>query len=124
MVFNIQISEFSLEAILIGSSNIIAQTIVDLFNIAMKVRQKKILCWYYYYKVYENRIRDVKSMNKIDDQLARTLVYSEIKSLLPNITDVNLCKITSGAKKVYILFEGIEIDKIQAITYSARLFQV
>ncbi|CAG8639511.1 4295_t:CDS:2, partial [Funneliformis mosseae] len=36
MVFDIQISEFSLEAILTGSSNITAQTIVDLFNVAMK----------------------------------------------------------------------------------------
>ncbi|RIA96923.1 hypothetical protein C1645_753829, partial [Glomus cerebriforme] len=44
MVFDIQISKFSLEAILTGSSNITAQTIVDLFNVTMKVRQKKILC--------------------------------------------------------------------------------
>ena len=85
----------------------------------MKVRHKEILCWYCYYKAYEDRIRDVKSTNKIDDQSARTLVYSEIKSLLPDITDVNLRKITSRAKKVYILFEGIGIDKIQAVTYSA-----
>ncbi|GES89649.1 hypothetical protein GLOIN_2v1766209 [Rhizophagus clarus] len=119
MVFDIQIPEFSLEAILTGSSNITAQTIVDLFNVAMKVRQTEILCWYCYYKAYEDRIRDVKSTNKIDDQSARTLVYSEIKSLLPDITDVNLRKITSRAKKVYILFEGIGIDKIQAVTYSA-----
>jgi hypothetical protein len=32
---------------------------------------------------------------------------------------VNLRKITSRAKKIYILFEGIGIDKIQAVTYSA-----
>jgi hypothetical protein len=118
-VFDIQIPEFSLEAILTGSSKITAQTIVDLFNVAMKVRHKEILCWYCYYKAYEDRIRDVKSTNKIDDQSARTLVYSEIKSLLPDITDVNLRKITSRAKKVYVLFEGIGIDKIQAVTYSA-----
>ncbi|CAG8670223.1 9221_t:CDS:2, partial [Funneliformis mosseae] len=49
-VFNIQIPEFSLEAILTGSSKITAQTIVDLFNVAMKVRHKEILCWYCYYK--------------------------------------------------------------------------
>ncbi|POG63592.1 hypothetical protein GLOIN_2v544741 [Rhizophagus irregularis DAOM 181602=DAOM 197198] len=85
----------------------------------MKVRHKEILCWYCYYKAYEDRIRDFKSTNKIDDQSARTLVYSEIKSLLPDITDVNLRKITSRAKKVYVLFEGIGIDKIQAVTYSA-----
>ncbi|CAB4476913.1 unnamed protein product [Rhizophagus irregularis] len=98
-VFDIQIPEFSLEAILTGSSKITAQTIVELFNVAMKVRHKEILCWYCYYKAYEDRIRDFKSTNKIDDQSARTLVYSEIKSLLPDITDVNLRKITSRAKK-------------------------
>ncbi|RHZ71211.1 hypothetical protein Glove_261g90 [Diversispora epigaea] len=87
-VFDIQIPEFSLEAILSGST-------------------------------YENRVSDIKSVNNIDDQSARTIVYNEIKSLLPDITDVNLCKITHRAKKVYILYEGIGIDKISQITYSA-----
>ncbi|CAB4407747.1 unnamed protein product [Rhizophagus irregularis] len=61
--FNIQISELSLKAILMGSSEVMAQNIVDLFRIAMKLRRKKILCWYCYYKVYEDRVRDVKSKN-------------------------------------------------------------
>ncbi|CAG8701453.1 3955_t:CDS:2, partial [Racocetra fulgida] len=43
-VFDIQILEFSLEAIITGSSKITAQNIADLFIIAMKVRQKEILC--------------------------------------------------------------------------------
>ena len=85
------------------------------------------MCWYCYYKAYENRVSDVKTANNsgasakahIDDQSARTIVYNEIKSLLPDITDVNLRKITSRAKKVYILYEGIGIDKISQITYSA-----
>ncbi|RIA98924.1 hypothetical protein C1645_812094 [Glomus cerebriforme] len=83
-------SEFSLEAILTGSNKVTSQVIVDLFNIAMKARQKEILCWYCYYKTYEDRVRDVKSKNGIDDKSARTLVYSEIKPLLPDITDINL----------------------------------
>jgi len=58
-------------------------------------------------------------MDKIDDKSARTLVYNEIKSLLPDVTDVNLCKITFRAKRVYILFEGIGIDKISQVSYSA-----
>ena len=52
--FDIEIPEFSLEVILTGSSEITAQNIVDLFRMAMKTRQKEILCWYYYYKVYED----------------------------------------------------------------------
>ncbi|CAG8602918.1 6794_t:CDS:2, partial [Diversispora eburnea] len=79
-IFDIQIPEFLLEVIITGSSKITAQNITNLFIIAMKVRQKEILCWYCYYKVYE-------CINKIDDQSARTLVYNEIKTLLPDITD-------------------------------------
>ena len=92
----------------------------------MRVQQKEGLCWYCYYKAYENRVSDIKSANNsgasakvhIDDQSARTIVYNEIKSLLSDITDVNLHKITSRAKKVYILYEGIGIDKVSQITYS------
>ncbi|CAG8446556.1 10837_t:CDS:10 [Acaulospora colombiana] len=118
-VFDIQIPEFTLETILTGSSKVTSQNIVDLFRVAMKVRQKESLCWYCYYKAYENRVSDVKSANDIDDQSARTIVYNEIKLLLPDITDVNLHKITSRAKKVYVLYEGIGIDKISQVTYSA-----
>ncbi|CAG8688097.1 17422_t:CDS:2 [Rhizophagus irregularis] len=43
--FDIQIPEFSLEAIITGSSKVTSQDIVDLFNVAMKVRRKEVLCW-------------------------------------------------------------------------------
>ena len=52
--FDIQIPELSLEAILMGSSEVTAQNIVDLFRVAMKLRRKEILCWYCYYKAYED----------------------------------------------------------------------
>ncbi|CAG8650094.1 1680_t:CDS:2, partial [Diversispora eburnea] len=86
-VIDIQIPEFSIEAILTGSSEVTAENIADLFNIAMKTRQKEILCWYCYYKAYEDRVRNIRTMDKIDDKSARTLVYNEIKSLLPDVTD-------------------------------------
>ncbi|CAG8580318.1 11606_t:CDS:2 [Diversispora eburnea] len=111
-VFDIQISEFSLEVIITESNKITTQNIADLFMIVMKVRQKEILCWYCYYKIYEDQIKDVKHTNQIDDQLTRTLVYNEIKSLLPNITDVNLHQRTFRAKKIYTLLMGIGIEKI------------
>ncbi|CAG8597327.1 11347_t:CDS:2, partial [Diversispora eburnea] len=69
-VFDIQISEFSLETILSGSSKVTSQNIVDLFRVAMKIRQK-----------------ETSAKASIDDQSARTIVYNEIKSLLPDITD-------------------------------------
>ncbi|CAG8668233.1 6751_t:CDS:1, partial [Diversispora eburnea] len=113
ITFDIQIPEFSLETILTGSNKVTAQNIVDLFNIAMKTRQKEILYWYCYYKSYEDRISNIRSNNKINDKSARILVYNEIKLLLPDITDVNLRKITFRAKKIYILVEGIGMDRIR-----------
>ncbi|RIB15225.1 hypothetical protein C2G38_1596241 [Gigaspora rosea] len=67
-VFDIQIPEFSLEEILTGSGKVTSQNIVDLFRVAMKIRQKESLCWYCYYKAYENRVNDVKTANNIDEQ--------------------------------------------------------
>ncbi|RHZ89218.1 hypothetical protein Glove_18g35 [Diversispora epigaea] len=58
-VFDIQIPEFSLEVIITGSGKITAQNITDLFIIAMKVRQKKILCCYCYHKTLLLDITDV-----------------------------------------------------------------
>uniref|UniRef100_U9UYK4 Uncharacterized protein n=1 Tax=Rhizophagus irregularis (strain DAOM 181602 / DAOM 197198 / MUCL 43194) TaxID=747089 RepID=U9UYK4_RHIID len=69
--FDIQISKLSLEAILIGSSEVMVQNIVDLFRVAIKLRRKEILCWYCYYKAY---VGNVKSKNGIDDKSARTLM--------------------------------------------------
>ncbi len=43
-VFDILIPELSLEAILMESSKVTAQNIVDLFRVAMKLRRKEILC--------------------------------------------------------------------------------
>ncbi len=95
-----------------GSSEVMAQNIVDLFKVVMKLRYKEILCWYCYYKAYEDRVRDIKFKNGVNDKSAKILVYSKIKPLLPDITDVNLCKITFKAKKIYILFDGIRINRI------------
>ncbi|RIB17561.1 hypothetical protein C2G38_1419175 [Gigaspora rosea] len=118
-VFDVQIPEFSLEAIITGPTKVTAQNIADLFILAIKVRQKEILCWYCYYKAYEDRIDEIKHINKIDDQTARTLVYNEIKTLLPDITNVNLRQKTFRAKKIYILLTGVGVEKVRAITSSA-----
>ncbi|PKY43939.1 hypothetical protein RhiirA4_458075 [Rhizophagus irregularis] len=52
--FDIQIPKLFLEAILMESSEIMAQNIVDLFRVEIKLKCKEILCWYCYYKAYEN----------------------------------------------------------------------
>ncbi|RHZ74401.1 hypothetical protein Glove_225g23 [Diversispora epigaea] len=54
-IFDIQIPEFSLEIIIIESTKVTAQNIANLFVIVIKIKQKEILCWYCYYKVYTCR---------------------------------------------------------------------
>ncbi|RHZ74198.1 hypothetical protein Glove_227g120 [Diversispora epigaea] len=93
-VFDIQILEFSLEVIIIGSTKVTAQNMVNLFILAIKVRQKEIL--------------------------SKTLIYNKIKALFPNINDVNLCQRIFRVKKIYTLLIEIEIEKIQAITCSVN----
>ncbi|CAG8674292.1 12487_t:CDS:2, partial [Ambispora gerdemannii] len=71
---------------------------------------------------YENRVSDIKTANNseasakahIDDQLAKMIVYNEIKSLLPDITNVNLRKITSRAKNTSTIssLKDIQIQNI------------
>ncbi|CAG8657986.1 2710_t:CDS:2 [Gigaspora rosea] len=70
-------------------------------------------------KVSEDRVKNIKRINKIDDQSARTLVYNEIKALLPDVSDVNLRQRTFRAKKIYMLLIGIGIEKVQVIMCSA-----
>ncbi|CAH1758161.1 242_t:CDS:2 [Entrophospora sp. SA101] len=66
-------------------------SVIDLFNTAMK----KKIC---YTKAYENQVTD-----NIDDQSARTLVYNEIRALLPGIIDVN--KLSKLKKSMHCLKE-------------------
>lgn len=61
-----------------------------------------------------------KSKIKSMTNQRETMAYTEIKLLLPDITDVNLRKRTFKAKKIHALFEGIGIDKIRQITYSVN----
>ncbi|CAG8521179.1 2055_t:CDS:2 [Acaulospora colombiana] len=56
----------------------------------IKIGKKENLCWYCFYKTYEDQVEDYKAMKNVDEQSARTLVYNEIKLLFPDITDVKL----------------------------------
>ncbi|CAG8732056.1 331_t:CDS:2, partial [Cetraspora pellucida] len=73
----------------------------------------------YFYTSYLLGLRTCQRKTPLIIKLPKSNV-NEIKSLLSNITDVNLRKITSRAKKVYIFYEGVGIDKISQITYSAK----
>ncbi|KAF0424752.1 hypothetical protein F8M41_006445 [Gigaspora margarita] len=95
--FDIQIPEFPLETILMGSNKIATQSIADLFNVAIKVGQKENLCWYCFYKAYEDRVEDCKAMKNIDDQSARTLGI--INSFPKQPTDTDECQKVIGVTK-------------------------
>jgi len=97
-----------------------AQSLSDLFDKAIKMGQKQILCWFYYSLEFENKVRNLTADGKTKDKTARSKIYKEMKPLLPNITDVNLCKKTERAQKILKLFGegGVGIDRIKYITYS------
>ncbi|CAG8693584.1 16346_t:CDS:2 [Cetraspora pellucida] len=94
------------------------QSLSYLFDKAVKKDQKKILCWYYYSLKFENKVKSLTTDSKITDKIARTKIYKEIKSFLPNITDVNLYKKTQRAQKILTLFgrEGVD-DNSENVDY-------
>ncbi|CAG8842149.1 31401_t:CDS:2, partial [Racocetra persica] len=78
-----EISKSCVQNIIPGS----AQSLLYLFDKAVKKGQKEILCWYYYLLEFENKVKSLTTDSKITDKTARTKIYKEIKSFLPNITD-------------------------------------
>src|SRR6266496_5691872 len=50
---------------------------------------------------------------------ATSMVYQEIKQLLPDITDVNLRQKILRARKLYKLFNTLGLEKISQVSYSA-----
>ena len=51
---------------------------------------------------------------------ATSMVYQEIKQLLPEITDVNLRQKILRARKLYKLFNTLGLEKIKQVSYSAN----
>ncbi|CAJ0645382.1 10706_t:CDS:2 [Entrophospora sp. SA101] len=113
----IEISKSCIQDMVPGST----QCLSDLFDKAIKLGQKQILCWYNYSFEFENKVKSLTTDSKIKDKTARSQIYKEMKPFLPNITDVNLHKKTERARKILKLFGegGICINKIKYITYSA-----
>src|SRR3954470_22937037 len=48
------------------------------------------------------------------------MVYQEIKWLLPDITDVNLRQKILRARKLYKLFNTLELEKVKQVSYSTN----
>ena len=60
--------------------------------------------WCRYIERYDKRVNDITSNGKVKIKTARSLVYKEVKQLLPDITDANLQQKTLRARKIYNLF--------------------
>ncbi|GET01611.1 hypothetical protein GLOIN_2v1790230 [Rhizophagus clarus] len=86
----VDISKTSEQDMVPGST----QSLLDLFNKAIKTGQKQILCWFYYSFKFKNKVSNLTADGKIKEKTARLTIYKEMKPFLPMITDVNLRKKT------------------------------
>ncbi|CAB5104557.1 unnamed protein product [Rhizophagus irregularis] len=61
---------------------------------ATKAIQKEILCWYYYVKMYKEKVEEIKNAQRgVSDQSARNQVYDNImEHLSDRFTKDTLCK--------------------------------
>ncbi|CAB4431698.1 unnamed protein product [Rhizophagus irregularis] len=84
-----------------------AQNIVCMFKKANKLGQKAILYWYYFIEKYDKRIDNLVA-GGVKKKTATSMVYQEIKQLLPEITDVNLHQKILRARKLYKLFNTLD----------------
>ncbi|CAG8735970.1 770_t:CDS:2, partial [Cetraspora pellucida] len=101
-------------------SPVLAQTIVCIFRKAIRSGQDTILYWYHFAGKYDRRIDEVSVSNKVGKKKATSLVYYEIKQLLPDITDVNLRHKILKSRKIRTLFSVVGIEKIRQVSYSAN----
>ncbi|POG58403.1 hypothetical protein GLOIN_2v921256 [Rhizophagus irregularis DAOM 181602=DAOM 197198] len=89
-----------------------------MFRKAIKVGQEAILYWCYFIEKYDKMI-DNFVVDGVKKKTATSMVYQEIKQLLPDITDVNLRQKILRARKLYKLFNTLGIEKIKQVSYSA-----
>lgn len=111
-----------------GSGDSMSQSLARLYQKASlaekrvtKANQDEILCWYNYAEGFENKVKEIRSNDKaVNDQTARSRVYSEVVKHLPGITETNLRKKTQRARNIYRLFVKIGKKKITRVkSYSA-----
>ena len=95
-----------------------AQNIVCMFKKANKLGQEAILYWCYFIEKYDKRIDNLVA-GGVKKKTATSMVYQEIKQLLPEITDVNLRQKILRARKIYKLFNTVGIEKIKQVSYNA-----
>src|ERR1043166_7841280 len=92
--------------------------IVCMFKKANKLGQEAILYWCYFIEKYDKGIDNLVA-GGVKKKTATSMVYQEIKQLLPEITDVNLRQKILRARKLYKLFNTLGLEKIKQVSYSA-----
>jgi hypothetical protein len=95
-----------------------AQNIVCMFKKANKLGQEAILYWCYFIEKYDKRIDNLVA-GGVKKKTATSMVYQEIKQLLPEITGVNLRQKILRARKLFKLFNTLGLVKISQVSYSA-----
>src|SRR4051812_41501209 len=90
-----------------------------MFRKANKLGQEAILYWCYFVEKYDKRI-DNLVVGEVKKKTATSEVYQEIKWLLPDITDVNLRQKILRVRKLYKLFNTLELEKVKQVSYSAN----
>ncbi|RGB24167.1 hypothetical protein C1646_773470 [Rhizophagus diaphanus] len=90
-----------------------------MFKKANKLGQEAILYWCYFIEKYDKRIDNLVA-GGVKKKTATSMVYQEIKQLLPEIiTDVNLRQKILRTRKLYKLFNTLGLEKIKQVSYSA-----
>ncbi|CAG8615654.1 8179_t:CDS:2 [Ambispora gerdemannii] len=100
------------------SSSVTAESIVHAFYKAIQSGQEGILYWYYFIEKYDKKI-DKIVISGVKRKTVTSMVYQEIKQLLPDITDKNLRQKILRARKIYTLFNTLGVEKIKQVSYSA-----
>ncbi|CAG8801880.1 19666_t:CDS:2 [Gigaspora margarita] len=94
------------------TSSVTAESIVYAFYKA--IRRDTLLVQYYFIEKYDKKIDEIV-ISGVKGKTATSMVYQEIKLLLPDITDVNLRQKILRARKFYKLFNTLGIEKIKLV---------
>ena len=71
--------------------SVTAECIVYMFQKAVCSGYEKILHWYGFAESYDKKINEICTIDKVKINTVKQQVYQEVKKLLPDISDVNLC---------------------------------
>jgi hypothetical protein len=94
-------------------SLVTTQSLVNLFQYAIRAGHEEILSWLYYSNGFENKVAEICRDTGATDKTARSQLCKEMLVHLPGITSGNL---RTRAKNPYVIWEGVvRIDKLSKL---------